>query len=30
MFRDPNATVKFERMAEEEEGRQRRIGHMSR
>lgn len=29
MFRDPNATVKIERMAEEE-GRQRRIGRMSR
>jgi hypothetical protein len=30
MFRDPNATVKIERVAEEEEGRQRRIGRMSR
>jgi hypothetical protein len=30
MFRDPNATVKVLRMAGEEEGRQRRIGRMSR
>ena len=30
MFRDPNASAKFLRMAKEEEGRQRRIGRMSR
>jgi hypothetical protein len=30
MFRDPNATVKVVRLAKEEEGRQRRIGRVSR